>query len=86
MASANGLPLGSKYAPSFLAEQFTSDPNELYTQSVHSYNPNANYALTNGCLNGSLNGINDGSLRRPRSKNSTIRQQITNGNENARSR
>ena len=78
--AANGLPtLNGKYAPSFLA----ADPNELYTQqSIHSF-PAATY----GCLNGSLNGLNDvnnGSLpRRPRSKNSTLRQQIPS-NENGR--
>lgn len=67
--------LNGKYAPSFLAvDQFGGDPNELYTQqSVHSF------PATYGCINGSLNGINqDGSLRRPRSKNSSIRQQIPN--------
>ena len=76
LASANGIPtINGKYAPSFLADQFTGDPNELYAQSVHSY-------PAYGILNGSLNGINqDGSLRRPRSKNSTLRQQIPNGTE-----
>lgn len=74
---ANGL--NGKYAPSFLAaDQFGAvDPNELYTQqSVRSF------PATYGCLNGgSLTGLNqvDGSLRRPRSKNSTLRQQIPNG-------
>ena len=76
---ANGLNLNGKYAPSFLAaDQFGAvDPNELYTQqSVRSF------PATYGCLNGgSLNGLNqEGSLRRPRSKNSTLRQQLPNEN------
>lgn len=74
---ANGM--NGKYAPSFLAtDQFGAvDPNELYTQqSVRSF------PATYGCLNGgSLNGLNqEGSLRRPRSKNSTLRQQMPNEN------
>lgn len=75
LTSANGIPINGKFASSFLADQYGADPNELYTQSVHSYP--AAYGVLNA--NGSLNGLNhDGSLRRPRSKNSTLRQQIPN--------